>query len=104
LDAAALITLATAVVVFAAALVPLYLQLHKARADSQAAAIAAKVAARKADKAARAGAAAVKAAEEVHVMVNQQRTDAQRYTAVLLDSLRAAGLPVPPDVSLDQPA
>lgn len=41
------------------------------------------------------------AAHEVHTMVNQQRTDAARYTAVLITALRKAGLDVPSDESLD---
>lgn len=94
MDAAPIITLATAVVVLAGALVPLYLQLRKARADSQAAATAAKSAARKADKAA-------KATAEVHAMVNSQRLDAAKYTAVLLAALRKAGVDIPADASLD---
>jgi phage-related tail protein len=38
---------------------------------------------------------------EVHTMVNQQRTDAARYTAVLVAALRDQGLAVPDDESLD---
>lgn len=40
---------------------------------------------------------------EVHVMVNQQRTDAQNYNRALADALRAAGIPVPADQSLVPP-
>ena len=39
--------------------------------------------------------------EEVHKIVNQQRTDMLNYQAVLLDALRAAGVQVPQDASLD---
>lgn len=35
----------------------------------------------------------------VHVIVNQQRTDAQNYQAVLKAALRAAGIEVPADQS-----
>ena len=38
---------------------------------------------------------------EVHTMVNQQRTDAARYTAVLVAALRDKGIAVPDDASLD---
>jgi hypothetical protein len=46
---------------------------------------------------------AVKATEDVHVMVNQQRTDAQRYQAALVRALNDAGIPVPLDQSLGPP-
>lgn len=38
---------------------------------------------------------------DVHRMVNQQRTDAARYTAVLITALREKGIDVPDDESLD---
>lgn len=38
--------------------------------------------------------------DEVHAIVNQQRTDMQRYQAVLLNAMRTAGLEIPPDESL----
>lgn len=44
------------------------------------------------------------AVAEVHTMVNQQRTDAARYTAVLVDALRSAGVNVPNDQSLTEGA
>lgn len=37
----------------------------------------------------------------VHKMVNQQRTDAARYTAVLITALREKGIDVPDDESLN---
>jgi hypothetical protein len=40
--------------------------------------------------------------EQVHVIVNQQRTDMQRYQATLIAALIAARVPIPPDVSLDK--
>jgi hypothetical protein len=57
-------------------------------------------AAKRADASAIASAVAVR---EVHTIVNQQRTDAQRYTAVLVDALRASGVDVPDDQSLTPP-
>lgn len=48
----------------------------------------------------RAARRAESAVAEVHTMVNQQRTDAARYTAVLVDALRSAGMNVPDDQSL----
>ncbi len=41
--------------------------------------------------------------DEVHAMVNQQRTDMQRYQEVLTAALVAAGVPVPLDASLRSP-
>jgi hypothetical protein len=38
--------------------------------------------------------------DEVHVMVNQQRTDAQRYQAALVKALHEAGVKVPEDQSI----
>lgn len=38
--------------------------------------------------------------DDVHKIVNQQRTDMQRYQAVLLDALTKAGIEIPPDQSL----
>lgn len=38
--------------------------------------------------------------DDVHKIVNQQRTDMQRYQAVLLAALTAAGVEIPPDESL----
>jgi hypothetical protein len=38
--------------------------------------------------------------DDVHQIVNQQRTDAKNYNNLLEDSLRSAGIDVPPDVSL----
>jgi hypothetical protein len=38
--------------------------------------------------------------DDVHKIVNQQRTDMQRYQAVLLAALRRAGVEIPPDESL----
>lgn len=37
---------------------------------------------------------------EVHTIVNQQRTDAQRYQVALVEALRKAGVDVPADQSL----
>ena len=42
--------------------------------------------------------------EQVHKIVNQQRTDMLAYQATLLAALRAAGVDVPPDESLNHPA
>jgi hypothetical protein len=39
--------------------------------------------------------------EEVHIIVNQQRTDAQRYQRALVKALEAAGIDVPDDQSID---
>lgn len=39
--------------------------------------------------------------KDVHKMVNQQRTDAARYTAVLIGVLRKKGIDVPDDESLN---
>lgn len=38
--------------------------------------------------------------EEVHVIVNQQRTDMQAYTALLKDTLARAEVPIPRDKSV----
>jgi hypothetical protein len=38
--------------------------------------------------------------DEVHVIVNQQRTDGQRYAIALVSALRAHGIDVPVDQSL----
>lgn len=38
---------------------------------------------------------------QVHTIVNQQRTDAANYTAVLIAALREKGIDVPDDESLD---
>lgn len=38
--------------------------------------------------------------DEVHHIVNQQRTDMQAYTALLKDTLTRAQVPIPPDKSL----
>ena len=46
---------------------------------------------------------AVKKTEQVHVMVNQQRTDAQNYQAALVRALNDAGITVPLDQSLSPP-
>jgi hypothetical protein len=43
-----------------------------------------------------------KATEDVHVMVNQQRTDSMRYLQVLRQALTDAGIPVPDDASLTE--
>ncbi len=37
--------------------------------------------------------------DEVHTMVNQQRTDAQNYQRALIKALQAAGVDVPDDQS-----
>lgn len=50
----------------------------------------------------RAAQRAESAVAEVHTMVNQQRTDAARYTAVLVAAMRAAGVDVPDDQSLTE--
>ena len=42
----------------------------------------------------------VDALAQVHTMVNQQRTDAQRYQDALIRALNAAGVDVPIDQSL----
>jgi hypothetical protein len=39
--------------------------------------------------------------DEVHVIVNQQRTDMQRYQRALIDALHKAGVDVPIDQSVD---
>jgi len=43
------------------------------------------------------------AVKEVHTMVNQQRTDAQRYQIALIKALTKAGVEVPQDQSLNVP-
>jgi len=40
---------------------------------------------------------------EVHHIVNQQRTDMQRYQRALVVSLQKHGIEVPEDQSLDRP-
>lgn len=40
---------------------------------------------------------------EVHTIVNQQRTDMQRYQRALIKVLEAHGIDVPDDQSVDQP-
>jgi len=40
-------------------------------------------------------------ADETHTMVNSQRLAAAKYTRVLVDALRAKGIDVPNDESLD---
>lgn len=40
------------------------------------------------------------ALSEVHTIVNQQRTDAQRYQVALVEALRKAGVDVPADQSV----
>jgi hypothetical protein len=47
---------------------------------------------------------AVGAVQEVHTIVNQQRTDAQRYQVALVAALREGGVAVPVDQSLSVPA
>lgn len=42
-------------------------------------------------------------AAQIHTMVNQQRTDMQRYTRSLVDTLHRAGVEVPLDESLGAP-
>lgn len=44
--------------------------------------------------------AAAVAIQEVHTIVNQQRTDAQNYQAALVRALTAAGIDIPIDQSL----
>ena len=39
----------------------------------------------------------LRSTREVHVMVNQQRTDMQRYQRALVAALQAAGVDVPAD-------
>jgi Na+-transporting NADH:ubiquinone oxidoreductase subunit NqrF len=39
--------------------------------------------------------------DEVHVIVNQQRTDAQNYNRALIAALTSAGVAVPADQSVD---
>lgn len=80
------VPLITVLVALAAAVIPLYREVRKAR-------LAAVRAEGKATQAA--GQAA-----EVHHIVNQQRTDMQRYQEVLVDAMVAGGLPIPPDASL----
>ena len=41
--------------------------------------------------------------DEVHKIVNQQRTDMIRYTEALIRTLRAAGIEVPIDQSIPEP-
>ena len=56
----------------------------------------------KATKATRVEAAQVaKEVREVHLIVNQQATDASRYQVALVDALRRAGIEVPADQSLN---
>ena len=45
-------------------------------------------------------AGAVAKLDQVHVMVNQQRTDMQRYQTALVSALSEAGIPIPVDQSL----
>lgn len=40
------------------------------------------------------------ATQEVHTMVNQQRTDAKRYEITLIKAMKAAGIDIPDDQSL----
>lgn len=47
--------------------------------------------------------AALVATEQVHTMVNQQRTDAQRYQEALVRALHSAGVEVPIDQSIAPP-
>lgn len=42
----------------------------------------------------------LRATRDVHTIVNQQRTDMQRYQAALVAALRRAGVDVPADQSL----
>jgi len=51
----------------------------------------------------RASKRAVAGVAEVHTIVNQQRTDAQRYQVALVEALRTAGIEVPVDQSLNAP-
>jgi hypothetical protein len=74
-----ILAFATALAVFAAAVLPLYRELHKTRAAAIEAADAAAI---------------------VHKIVNQQRTDMLHYQAVLLAAMRAAGMDIPLDASL----
>jgi uncharacterized membrane protein YhiD involved in acid resistance len=39
--------------------------------------------------------------DEVHIMVNQQRTDMQNYQRALISALTKAGVDVPADQSVD---
>lgn len=39
--------------------------------------------------------------DQVHTIVNQQRTDAQNYQRALINALRRAGVDVPEDQSVD---
>lgn len=41
--------------------------------------------------------------EEVHTIVNQERTDSVAYRLLLTDTLRRAGVKVPVDPSVDTP-
>jgi len=43
---------------------------------------------------------AVKATEEVHVIINQDRTDRMRYQVALISALQKAGIDVPADQSI----
>jgi len=45
-----------------------------------------------------------RAVEQVHTIVNQQRTDAQAYQVALVTALRDANVAVPADQSLAPPA
>ena len=40
--------------------------------------------------------------DEVHVIVNQQRTDMQRYQRALIAALERAGVDIPEDQSVDK--
>ena len=44
--------------------------------------------------------AILKATREVHVIINQQRTDMIRYQTALVAALRSAGVEIPEDQSL----
>jgi hypothetical protein len=41
--------------------------------------------------------------DDVHVIVNQQRTDAQNYNRALIVALQRAGVDVPADQSVGEP-
>jgi hypothetical protein len=50
----------------------------------------------------RASREAIAKVDQVHTIVNQQRTDAQRYQVALVRALRKAGVEVPDDQSLTE--
>lgn len=90
MDTAQVIAILAGLTAFAGALLPLWRELQRTRKAVDAVAVAAATAARR----------SAVAIGEVHAIVNQQRTDMQRYQASLIAALQASGVDVPPDESL----